>query len=439
MKSTKSNASSAEDAASGLKASRSRILIYIGILLFSLFSTGAMVNFLQCQTKGCSPLVPDHLSLNADSLSPNGIQAVSQGQIMDMWLEIGDTGVFSPSTSVLGTELEMGDGQKILFLDKLAEKGYLAIRVPHHPSDNTSSSLLPGIPPGEPDAVTFSYYSPPSSASLTTVAVDVTRRADLETLVNAQFPITDGKSHWEVWWLPEGETFPIPDQPFRLDAESWPPPLAIRFRIDFGAGKDAEDCAGCPLGLVSYNGYLFTDPITYDIRFIDPSIPEPPVAFGIHCSFQDTPVFPTIIQYITPSEAFTHEHCLENWDTVTRTFTIDTASSQGWDYTYYWQGTGFGAIPIPAGDPPFTVEVGPIPSGYEPGTLGLLAIYTPTITAEDALRETFLITATSTVSAEVTASSFSMALGPGYTLDEGEPPQPPQKRIFLPVILNISY
>jgi hypothetical protein len=68
--------------------------------------------------------------------------------------------------------------------------------------------------------------------------------------------------------------------------------------------------------------------------------------------------------------------------------------------------------------------------------LGLLAIYTPTITVSDTLRETLYMTATSTISPGVKASVLSVALAPGYTLDEGV--LPPEVFIYLPLVL-LSY
>jgi hypothetical protein len=411
-----------------------RLLVYGGLMLLSLTLTGSFLRPDQCQTRGCSPSVPDRLSLDADLLPADALKMAAQGQYAEMWLEIGDTGVFTPTVARGGTVVKTDEGQTIRYLDDLATKGYLAIRVPHAPPTYTLSSLLPGIPPGEPDPVTFNYYMPPSATELTTAAVTLTRRADLEAIVNAQYPIVDGQSHWEVWWLPPGETFPIPDQPFRLDADSWPPPLGLRFRIDFGSGSSARDCAGCPIEVLAYNGYLFVGPYPFALRYINTDIRDPLVSFGVHCGSQDTPVFPTMGQYITPTVPFTHAYCLENWDIVSRTFTIDAVSSQGWDYAYFWQGTEFGAVAVPAGDPPFTVEVGPIPNGWEPGTLGLLAMYTPTIAVSDTVRETLYLTATSTISLEVKASSLSVALAPGYTLDEGV--LPPQYHIYLPLVLR---
>jgi len=411
----------------------SRLLVYAGLMLLSLALTGSFLRPNQCRTTGCCP-GPSRLSLDADLLPSDALQVKPQGQLAEIWIELGDTGVFTPTDTAHGTTVRTEDGQTISYLDELATKGYLAIRVPHAPPAYGLSNLLPGILPPAPDPVTFSYYSPPSTTTLTTVAVSVARRADLEALVNAQYPIADGHSHWEVWWLPAGETFPIPDQPFRTDEDSWPPPLALRFRIDFGSGADAFDCAGCPVEVLAYNGYLFAGPYPFVLRYIQPTVAVPLVSFGTHCAFQDTPLIPTVGQYITPTTPFSHAYCLENWDTMTRTFTINAASSQGWDYTYYWQGTQFGATPNLAGDPPFNVEVGPLSNLGEPGCLGLTAVYTPPIAVTDAMRETLYLTATSPISSEVKAWSLSLALAPGYSLDEEV--EPPKVRIYLPLVLR---
>jgi hypothetical protein len=410
-----------------------RLLVYAGLLLLSLALTGSFLRPDQCQTRGCSPY-SDSLLLDGDLLPDDALRVTMQGQEAYVWIELGDTAVYTPSITAQGLTLKTDDGQTIPYLDELAANGYMAIRVPHAPPTYTLSSLQPGMPPGQPEPLRFSYYSPPSTDTATTIPVSITRRADLEAVVNTQYPIVDGQSHWEVWWLPEGETFPIPDQPFRVDADAWPDTLQLQFRIDFGDGSSAADCAGCPVEILVYNGYIFAGPYPFALRYGDPEIHEPLVSFGVHCAYQATPSYPTVVQYISPTVPFTHVYCLENWDTVTRTFTINAASSQDWDYAYYWQGTQAGATPNPVSDPPFTVKVGPPPNGWEPGQLGLLAIHTPTIVVSDTMRETLYMTATSTVSSEVKASSLSVALAPGYTLDEGA--LPPQVSIYLPLILR---
>ncbi len=390
------------------KNSLSRQRVYIRVaLLFLVLST------LACKVVGCSNYMPE-----------------PQGQVVNMWVELGETGVFTPTITADGTTLQTSDGQIIPYLDELIEQGYVAVRVPHAPPTYTLSSLIPGI--WDPDAMTFSYYSPPSTTTLTTVAVSVIRRTDLEALVNTEYPIDDNQSHWEVWWLPQGEEFPIPNQPFRLDADSWPPPLALRFQIDFGSGSNALDCAGCPVEMLGYNGYTFIGPYSTDLRYGLLTIPDPPVSFGVHCAYADTPSNPTAVQYIAPSVPFTHTYCLENWDSVARTFTIDTSSSQGWDYTYYYQSTEAGSVPVPVPDAPFTVTVGPPPDEFTPGLLGIIAVHTPNIAASDTMREALDITATSVINSSVAAQSASFALAPGYELDEGSG----NAKIYLPLVVK---
>jgi len=380
---------------------------------------------------GCSSISTAGRTI-AKRYLPDTADVMAQGRYAEVWLEFGATGIFTPTTTARGLSLSTPYGETPPIEDELAEKGYIAIRVPHAPPTYTASSLLPGIPPSNPDAVIFSYYMPPDSATLTTIPVSVTRRFDYEPIVNARFPIPDNQSHWEVWWLPEGKGFPIPDQPFRLDKDSWPPPLGLRFRIDF-VDADAFACAGCPVEALFYNGYVFIGPYRSVMRFTYPSIPrEPLVTFGAHCGYESEALFPTVGQYITPTAPFTHVHCLENWDTATRTFTITTASSQGWDYTYYYQTTETGAKPVPVAGVPFTVAVGPPPDSWSPGLLGLLAVHTPTITVTDTMRETFQITATSVISPDVWANTVSFALAPGYQLNEGKL----GSTLYLPLVVR---
>ncbi|MBU1879510.1 MAG: hypothetical protein KJ734_11215, partial [Chloroflexi bacterium] len=264
----------------------------------------------------------------------------------------------------------------------------------------------------------------------TTVPISVTRRADLEAIVNARFPIADGHSHWEVWWLPPGETFPIPNQPFRLDPEDWPPPLALAFEIDF-VDASGLNCAGCPMEVLAYNGYVFVGPYQTALRLLNIEVHTPLVAFGADCGWGTSGLFPTNGQYITPTVPFTHVLCLENWDTVARTFTIDAASSQGWDYAYYYQEADGSGVPVPVAGVPFTVPVSEWGGGL-PGGTNLLAVATPPIAITDTMRETLTVNATSTISPEVHASTVSFALAPGYTLDEGGA----QYHLYLPLVLR---
>ncbi len=400
--------------------------VFFGLLAgATLFITG-------CFGRGCSSESSSFLGVTDGAfLAPRAVRMAAQENIAYVWIELGETGVFTPTTGVLWSLMSAADGTLPPFLDELADQGYVAIRVPHAPPTYTQSSLLPGSF-AEDDAVEFNYYSPPSTTTLTTVPVSVTRRIDLESIVNAQFPITDDQSHWEVWWLPPGDPFPIPDQPFRLEGYDWPPPLELSFRIDFVDGG-AHPCAGCPVEVLFYNGYVFIGPYQTALRYTYQTQPMDPLAsFGVHCGYEVDSLSPSVVQYITPTVPFTHTHCLENWDAITRTFTIHTASSEGWNYQYYYQAAEDGAAPVPVAGTPFTVQVGPPHLAWSPGAVGLLAVHTPTIAITDTLRETFHITATSTVSAEVQAASVSFALAPGYTLNETGP----QYDLYLPLVLR---
>jgi len=308
-----------------------------------------------------------------------------------------------------------------LILWNLRQKGYLAIRVPHAPPTYTPSSLIPGIPSsGSPHAVEFNYYSPPDVITRTTVPVTVTRVLTYEAIVNQKYPINDGKSHWEVWWV-EGNQFPIPANTFRLKDE-WPAPISVMFRVDVGSGGDARSLAGQPVEVLLYNGYTFIGPFRAPLVIDFPAAPNnPPVVFDQACGY-----FATYLQYITPTVPFTHTHFLGNYETKARTYTITASSSQGWAYTCY-----YGSPPQRAPGLPFTVPVGAGTGGF-PECIQISAVCTPTIPVTSTVRETFTITATSTVSpTTVWASATSVALAPGYQLNEGGGFQ-----LYLPLVLR---
>jgi hypothetical protein len=345
----------------------------------------------------------------AGALYNNSAQAGSSK--IGVAMDVGLTGVFTPTTSASGgVRLTASNG--VLPLDDLAAKGYVAVRVPHAPPTYTISSLIAGVNDWYPNFVEFSYYLPPTATIRTTVPITMVRRADLEPTVNSRWPITDGHSHWEVWWLPAGDRFPVPDQPFQLK-KGWPQPIEIMFSIDFGAGTDASLCAGCPIEVVVYNGYVFIGPYSSQIVLENTPSPagNPLVGFGARCGKA------SVVQEIAPTAPFTQTHWLESYDTVTRTYTLNATSSRGWNYTYYYQ---IGANPPVAAGLPFNVTLGPKPDTWPWATCAqIMAVYTPTLVANDAVRETFNITATSTVSPTMRASSVSFTLGPAYTLDEG--------------------
>lgn len=371
-----------------------------------------------------------YLDQAGDSSAPLAVDAAAAGQYAYVWLEFGVTGVFTPTQTARGVKLA-ADGAQASIPDELAEKGYLAIRVPHAPPAYTPSSLLPGIPPDEAEPMLFSYYAPPGASALTEVEVPLVRRAEYEARVNARYPISDGRSHWEVWWLPEGQAFPMPDQPFRLKADAWPPPLRVRFRVDF-VDADAEACSYCQAQALLYNGYVFIGPYDIAVRYSNPSDAGPLVTFGDFCDDMRDDLSSTMGQVIAPSKRFTHTLCLENWDKTARTFNITSSSSQGWGYTLYTQAAQAGSKPVAAPAGPFTVTVGP-PNSWAPGMMAILAVYTPGADMDTTLRDTFDITATSVISPNVWAHTSAFAFGEDYQLDEGG-----GEGVFLPLIVRRS-
>jgi len=335
--------------------------------------------------------------------------------MLGVWVDIVASGVYSPAlTSPL-----VGDGVLGLpsYLDDLAQKGYLAIRVPHAPPTYTVSIL-------DPDPIEFRYYMPPSSSTAITVPIAITRVLAYEGTVNTLYPISDGHSHWEVWWI-EDDHFPVPTDTFRLE-EGWPQAIEVSFRIDFSDANAAE-CAGCPMEILLYNGYTFIGPFQAPLVMASstPLPGNPLAAFDQGCATTKA----TYMQYITPTVPFSHTHWLGNYDTVTRTFTITATSSQNWAYTYYYGRVGQPFQPAPS--LPFTVSVGHgAPGGWPPPCVGISAIHTPSIAITDTLRETFYIAATSTVSPDVQADVTSFAMAPGYQLDEAK------FKLYLPLVLR---
>ena len=372
----------------------------------------------------------DKMEMDMGASAP-GVRMEAQSTTAKVWLEFGATGIYTPVVSHRGLSVQTPHGETPPLLDDLVDKGYVAIRVPHAPPTYTASSLLPGVPPGDPHGVAFSYYSPPSTTTLTTMPVTVTRRTDYEAIVNDRFPIEDGQSHWEVWWLPQGAALPIPHQPLRLDHDSIPRPLEISVQVDL-VDAHPHSLAGSDVGILFYNGYVFIGPYEFPVHYIGDSAPLEPLArFGTTCAYSPAGLFPSIGGAITPTVPFTHVHCLENWDEVTRTFTVTAHSSQGWSYTHSYQTTDAGSHPVSVGGSPFTVTVGPRMDAWQPGVVGLLAVHVPAIADDAALRETFEITATSVVSPDVTAHAVSFALGPGYRLDEGA-----AFTVYLPLVMR---
>jgi len=410
---------------------RSRAVYYLAAALF-LLAPGGLAAFdgaqpfgclfwyLDCEdcseSASCFPK-PPVAGRAGDPAAPLEANITADSRYALVWLEFGVPGVFTPTDTARGVTLASADGETPPIPDELAEKGYLAIRVPHAPPAYTLSALLPGIPPHTPQPMIFSYYAPPSAATPTEVDIPIVRRTEYEAAVNARYPISDGRSHWEVWWLPEGEKFPIPDEPFRLDDEDWPPPLQVQFRIDFVDGA-AEACSNCQAQVLLYNGYLFVGPYDIAMRYTEPGYEGPLVSFGGHCGAERDDLSTTVGKVIEPSRRFTYTVCLENWDTTARTFHITASSSQGWDYTFYTQTTDDQSVPVAAPGEPFNVTVGRPTTSWAPGMLAILAVYTPGAGMDMTLRETFDITATSVISPEVWAHTTAFAFGPEYELNE---------------------
>ncbi len=378
----------------------------------------AMVFSIACLCEGCS----------------TWLSTTSEKHRAEIWAEGGMTGTFTSTQAggqgLVGSLMLNGETVPVTWpavmgeIPVLEEQGYLAVRIPHAPPTYTASTILS-------PTVYVSYYSPPETTTVTTVPITVTHRDEYLDKVNARFPISDDHSHWEVWWLPEGETFPIPEEPFRVQAGDWPNTVQTHLFLDFGEGVDASNCAGCPLEGVLYNGYTFIGPFDTVLTFGDEGfgLPgNPRAAFGAHCGH------PSAAQMITPTVPFTHVHWLENYDTAERVFTITADSSQGWSYTYYYTAPAQSELLLATGLP-FTVTAGP-QSGYiHPGCVGIMAVHTPTISSDDKMRETFTLTATSTLSPEVRAYTHSFAFAPAYTLNEHGDDY--HFYIYLPLVLRL--
>ncbi len=357
---------------------------------------------LQCQRTLCSSTAT---YLRQTDLAPQ-MRSVAAGSQVEVWVDVQASGIYTPTST--GRLLSQSDGSLPSYLDELAARGYIAIRVPHAPPTYTPSSLVPGVSMNE-NAVEFRYYSPPDAAVATTVPVTVTRIPAYETIVNQRYP-TDGHSHWEVWWI-EGDRFPIPSAPFQLKAE-WPQALEIMFRIDLGSGVDAFDCAGCAVEYLLYNGYTFIGPFHSVLNLEGAPSGNPAFAFDSHCDFA------TRLHDLEPGESFTDTHWLENYDALARTFTVDVSSAQDWPYTYYYGEEG---QPLQAAPGlPFTVTVDAAPSGWPyAGCMRIVAVGAPTLGITDTMRETLIYSATSAVYPGVYAETFSVALAPAYELSEG--------------------
>jgi hypothetical protein len=390
--------------------------MWLQVIALLLLMTVVMVAILGAQCSSLCSANPSGSGFTSSTIRHHAVVDQADPQVLYLWVDVAMSGTFSPAlrSGLIASDLTATNNQVQGlpgYLDDLAENGYVAIRVPHAPPGYAPSQL--GVPAYYPNTIEFSYFMPPDAPARTTIPVTITRIAAYETIVNQRFPISDGKSHWEVWWL-DGNEFPIPDGTFRL-VDGFPQAVEVVFQIDFGSGTSALDCAGCPVEVLLYNGYTFIGPFSVPI-VLEGTNPSPPgnprVAFNM-CPSQ----FGSRVQYITPTVRFTHTYWLGNFDTVTRTFTMNDGSSQGWGYTWYSGPEGDPATLAPG--TPFTIDVGPSATGEYPTCVQVLAAYNPTIAVTSTLRETLILTATSTVSPAVWAQTASMALAPGYQLDEG--------------------
>jgi hypothetical protein len=231
-----------------------------------------------------------------------------------------------------------------------------------------------------------------------------------------------------VWWLPKGNTFPVPAAPFTLGKKNiaHQDTLRLRFRINFGQGVNAVACAGCPLQIVFYDGRRFATMYEQPIHFADTTGPlpgNPRVTFGPHC----TPI--SFAQIISPTVAYTHTLALENWDTASRTYTITASSTQAWPYRYYTAAGTAGPL-VPVQGPPFTVTLAAA-STYTPGCYRLMAVYTPTQAMPSTVSEAWVVTATSRLSPTIQAVGRSFALGPDIDQTIGG-----AFTLYLPIILS---
>lgn len=337
-------------------------------------------------------------------------------------LDVLTTGVFTPTVD--GRVIP--DGQTTpaaINLNDLATKGYVAVRVPHAPPTYTMSILQAGIEAGAPGA-RFTYFSPPSSTLPTSVPVTLTRHIGMEQSINARFPITDGASHWEVWWLAEGGRFPIPDAPFRLD-ETLSTPLVLEFKVDFGADV-ATACHGCSYEYLIFDGATLHGPFAGTVA-VDTMESTAVARFGADCTHQ-TPSVPTNFSVLlTPGQPFTFTYCLENYDNHAHTFAIVVHSQQAWEYTFYTQPVGVAATPVRVGGAPFQVLT-PGSSEFWPGMIAIHAVFTPTFAADASINEALELRATSLASPDMTTAGAGFGASLAFT------PDAPEETLYLPVI-----
>lgn len=337
---------------------------------------------------------------------------------LGLWLDVFTSGVFTPTAD--GRVIL--DGQTTpaaIDLDELAAKGYVAVRVPHAPPTYTTSTLQAGFTPGAPGA-RFTYYLPPSSEQPVSVPVTLTRHISLEQSINARLPITDGASHWEVWWLAEGGRFPIPTAPFRLDGG-----LSLEFKVNFGADAAAA-CHGCPYEYLIFDGATLHGPFGGTV-VVDTPNSAAAARFGTECTHQ-TPSIPTVAGVLlTPGQPYALTYCLENHDSRAHPFAIAAHSQQAWEYTFYTQTVGAAAAAVLAGGAPFQV-VAPGKSQFWPGMIAVHAVFTPTFAVDESINESLELRATSLISPTLTAAGAGFGASLAFT------PAASEKSLYLPVI-----
>jgi len=335
---------------------------------------------------------------------------------LGLWLDVFAAGVYTPTAD--GRVIL--DGQTTpaaIDLDELAAKGYVAVRVPHAPPTYTTSILQAGFTPDAPGA-RITYYLPPSSEQPVSVPVTLTRHISLEQSINTRFPITDGASHWEVWWLAEGGRFPIPAAPFRLEGA-----LSLEFKVNFGA--DAT-CHGCPYEYLIFDGATLHGPFGGTV-VVDTLNSAAVARFGSECNHQ-MPSIPTVAGVLlTPGQPFTLTYCLENYDSRAHTFAIAAHSQRDWAYTFYTQTVGAAAAPVLAGGAPFQVQA-PGKGQFWPGMIAVHAVFTPTFDTDASVNESLELHAASLVSPTLTAAGAGFGASLAFT------PADAEEAIYLPVI-----
>lgn len=341
-----------------------------------------------------------------------------------LYLDIFDSGVYTP-TGESQVTLPGQAAPAALNLDTLAADGFVAVRLPHAPPSYTVSSLIAGHSPGERGA-RFNYFAPPTSTVMTSVPVTLTRRAEYEQAINARFPITDGKSHWEVWWLPAGASFPLPDGPFRLE-NNYPPPVELQFVADFGGGFE-NDCNGCGYDYVAFDGVSFHGP--YAGTLVVNGAASPVLSFGSECTYQ-TPSIPTSAAVLlAPGEPFTMTFCLENYDGIAHDVNLVSDSQQAWAYTIYTQTVGTPATPVQAGAAPFSLHV-PAMQSFWPGMVAIHAVYTPTFAVDASINEALDLTATSLLSPTLSARGVGLGFSNGF-----DPQNNAGANLYLPLTVK---